>query len=43
MDPKRLAEAADPEVLGRFLVELADASHQHQPRVDEYKGHRDPL
>lgn len=32
--------AADPEVLGRFLVELADASHKHQPRVDEYKGHR---
>lgn len=40
MDLKKLAEAANPDVLGQFLVELPDAQHTHQGREDEYKGHR---
>jgi hypothetical protein len=40
VDPERLAEAADPEALGRFLAELPDAPHTHRPREAEYKGHR---
>lgn len=40
MDLKKLAEAANPDVLGQFLVDLPDAPHTHPGREDEYKGHR---
>lgn len=44
MTPEELAAAADPAILGNYLAELPQQSHDHGPltsiREDEFQGHR---